>query len=267
MLIKLMKFEMKAMGRILLPLYAILLVGSGLIAVWLKSGLADNPLVSLMLRRLSAIFVVLFVLFAIATALIIALLVVQRFYKNLLGTEGYLMFTLPVTTAENIISKGLTSLIWIVIGGIVGGLGGVMVIIGSGSATFSEFVSDLQDLGSIVFKYTGNGNIAIGAVLFAVLLLLGVLKSLAQVYAAAAVGQLWNDHKVIGGVLVYIGFSVLETLLMQIPGVESLNSTIEQMIDGTGMSSMIWVCVIAALGLAVYYTIAWALLDKKLNLE
>ncbi len=267
MLIKLIKYEMKAMGRILLPLYAILLAGSGVIAIWLKSGFASNPLVSLMLRRLSSIFVVLFVLFALATALIMTLLVIQRFYKNLLGNEGYLMFTLPVTTAENILSKGITSLIWIILGGVTGGIGALTVIIGAGGVPLKEFLGDLNEMFDLVFGYAGNGNAVLGGVLFALLMLLGVLQSLAQVYAAAAIGQLWNDHKVLGGILAYLGFSIIEVLLMQLPWVQKIITTTEEMLEGTGVASMLIMNLGVGLGLVVYYAIAWVLLDRKLNLE
>ncbi len=255
------------MGRILLPLYAILLAGSGIIAIWLKSGIASNPLVSMVLRRLSSIVVVLFVLFALATALIMALLVIQRFYKNLLGTEGYLMFTLPVTTAENIISKGITSTIWILLGGVAGGIGAMVVIVGAGGVPLEEFLTDVREMLNLVFDYAGNGSPVLGGILFAVLMLLGLLQSLAQVYAAAAIGQLWNDHKVLGGILAYIGLSVIEVLVMRIPGIAQLSTTMEEMLEGTGVASMLNLILVTGLGLVIYYVIAWALLDKKLNLE
>ena len=39
--------------------------------------------------------------------------VIQRFYKSLLGDEGYLMFTLPVETWKLVMSKLLVAIFWI----------------------------------------------------------------------------------------------------------------------------------------------------------
>ena len=51
----------------------------------------------------------------IAAAFVMCIIVtIQRFYKNLLGSEGYLMFTLPVSTTANILSKAITAFIWII---------------------------------------------------------------------------------------------------------------------------------------------------------
>ena len=48
----------------------------------------------------------------LAAILLTIYLLVERFYHNLLGNEGYLMFALPVSTSEHIIAKILTALIW-----------------------------------------------------------------------------------------------------------------------------------------------------------
>ena len=56
--------------------------------------------------------------FAIAVLCFVS--TVQRFYKNLLGREGYLMHTLPVTETQLILSKLLTSMVWVLCSGLVG---------------------------------------------------------------------------------------------------------------------------------------------------
>ena len=57
---------------------------------------------------------ILFFVLGIATAILILVFICDRFYKGLLGDEGYLAFTLPVSSAEHIASKALVSLILVV---------------------------------------------------------------------------------------------------------------------------------------------------------
>jgi hypothetical protein len=45
------------------------------------------------------------------------IVLIQRFYKNLLGDEGYLMFTLPVQSWSHILSKLAVSMLWTVVSG------------------------------------------------------------------------------------------------------------------------------------------------------
>lgn len=42
-----------------------------------------------------------------------AVILIQRFYKNLLGSEGYLMFTLPVTVSQHLFSKTIIAVVMI----------------------------------------------------------------------------------------------------------------------------------------------------------
>ena len=98
MLGKLIKYEFKATGRILLPLYGALLVFALINRLLFRSsldetinntfgtigGIANILSVFAYGCTMAAVFVVTF------------FVIVQRFYKNILGDEGYLMNTLPV---------------------------------------------------------------------------------------------------------------------------------------------------------------------------
>ena len=114
MLGKLLKYELKAMGRIILPLYLVLILAAGLFAVNIKLNDKTQTLSGFM-NILSIITTILFVACIFVVVIVMIFLVVQRFYKNLLGQEGYLMFTLPASTLEHILSKMLSSMIWIVV--------------------------------------------------------------------------------------------------------------------------------------------------------
>ena len=92
MLGKLLKYECKSIGRILLPIYALLLVLSVIFGFILRQNSAI-PAVQTIQNLLGGFYTMAgFALIAITVGIIIL-----QFYRNLLGNEGYLMFTTPVT--------------------------------------------------------------------------------------------------------------------------------------------------------------------------
>ena len=116
MLSKLLKYEYRATAIYFLPIYAMLVLVSGFsYAVRLighnvnKSG--NYPFAKLV-DTLITTFGSLYVLLAIALAITTFIVIIMRFYKNLLGNEGYLMFTLPVSVEENILAKLIPAITW-----------------------------------------------------------------------------------------------------------------------------------------------------------
>ena len=82
----------------------------------------------------------------------------QRFYKNLLGDEGYIMFTLPASVHQHVWSKLIVSAVWFIATGVV-------VFLSVFVAAFN--VSFLTDLASVFPKlfqqmtayYAVNGTV------------------------------------------------------------------------------------------------------------
>ena len=109
MLGKLMKYELKACGRIFVPLYVAILVVAAIIGVF--SNTESFQVASILIFILMALFIGLMV--------VTIVLIIQRFKKSLLEDEGYLMFTLPVSIKNLILSKYLTSLIYIILSTII----------------------------------------------------------------------------------------------------------------------------------------------------
>ena len=120
MLGKLMKYEIKATGRTLIPLYIALLAFAIINKIFIGTGLAHKlegfgsiPFILSILGygcTMTAVFIVTF------------FVIIQRFYKNLLGDEGYLMNTLPVSTITNITSKISIATFWNIVSGFVAAL-------------------------------------------------------------------------------------------------------------------------------------------------
>ncbi|MDO4620799.1 MAG: hypothetical protein Q4B09_09290 [Lachnospiraceae bacterium] len=269
MLINLIKYEMKAMGRILAPIYLLLIAASFLLSMTINSSLEDNSLLAMIFNRFDFIFVILFFLVTTGTAVVIAVLVIQRFYKNLLGTEGYLMFTLPVTTGQHLISKLVTALIWIALGGIAGGIGGLIIVAMSGD--MAEFLEALRTNWTAIAGFVGNNNSVAGTLWILVIVLLGILASLMHVYAAFAIGHLWNNHKVLGGILAYIAIAIAQSFLSNRLIDTAQNAFSERSFTSNGLFVTTYnplpAILVMLVFFAVYYAITWLLLERKLNLD
>ena len=109
MLGKLLKYDFRSIGRILFPVYGAMLVAAILL------GLSSRN------TNVSLTIAIIYSVLLIAAMVMTVVLVIHRFCQNLLGSQGYLMFTIPVSTGTHIFAKVLTALIW--------GLIGVLVVV------------------------------------------------------------------------------------------------------------------------------------------
>ncbi|MEG2407137.1 MAG: ABC-2 transporter permease, partial [Clostridiales bacterium] len=109
MLGKLLKYELKSTARTFIPLYAAILVVA--IVNGFTVGTEMFEIQGIATLILGGLMVALFV--------ITIVVIIQRFKKNLLEDEGYLMFTLPVSPKMLVLSKYIVSLIWAILSGIV----------------------------------------------------------------------------------------------------------------------------------------------------
>ena len=109
MLGKLLKQDFRATARIILPVYAavpVLGLFTGLI-----TRLCENQS-NIWISILGSLVSFVFSLALIAAVVTTVVLMILRFYRNLMTDEGYLMFTLPVSTTELICSKLIVSVVW-----------------------------------------------------------------------------------------------------------------------------------------------------------
>ena len=109
MLRKLLKHEFRATGRTMLPLYLILLATS-IGANFSTRGLLETDYQ--VLDILGGLLVMAFAVAIVAVCVMSMVVMVQRFYKNLLQDEGYVMMTLPVSVHQQVWSKLIVSAVW-----------------------------------------------------------------------------------------------------------------------------------------------------------
>lgn len=275
---KLIKYEFRSALRLIAIVWAALLAA----AIFLGIILRTMEFVSTEAPRGVFVFVEMFfsvvppllygALF-IAMLVITVLVVVLRFYRGVLGDEGYLMHTLPVKPWQLITAKGVVASAVILISGVAAMLSIFMLI---GIQDIGGFFKDMGEM----FIWLGNNPKAILITLeIIVILVFGVVKSVYQIYAAMAIGQLAGKHRLLASLGAYIGINMILTVLLLVLMIT---------VDATGMD--VWIVDIfeavaaynraffigqTALGvlfamtfvqLAAFHVVTERILSKKLNL-
>ncbi len=267
MLGKLLKHEFRATARIMWVLYAAMLVLSvGMhFAIRYLQGSADY----LALRILSTIVAVSWVLALIFGAVMTLVLMVQRFHKNLLTDEGYLMFTLPVSSHALIFSKLIVALVWSIVTTLVLALGIALAFMDS------EFLQEIR--AAVQFIITCNDmeimrlTVQSAGMLAEVALLgiVGVAASMLHFYAAMSLGYGFTGHKALWSVAWYFIISFVLQLLSMV-GMMTVGNGIINSTDVSGL--MGWhVMMLSVTGSvlivgAALYVVTWLNLKKRLNL-
>lgn len=217
MLGKLIKYEFKACGRTFFPLYIGILVLAainGLCNNYNIFSIGDNgSSLGVSIENVQGILML--VLFALFVALFVLtiLLTIQRFKKNLLDEEGYLMFTLPVSTKSLILSKYLVAIIFIVLSTLVAVVSFMFIGLFSGNINLNDIASMLTlDMFKDIFSSQDLWK-------FILYIITGLLIMYSMfiftVYLAISVGQFpqFNKHRVAAGI---IAFFVINTVLSYI---------------------------------------------------
>ena len=183
MLGKLLKYELKSTSRIMGVLYLALLVVAAVVGFVARGTIWEATQGNAIAVVISGLI---YTLLVMALLIITIVMVLQRFYKNLLKEEGYLMHTLPVPTWMLVASKTICSLIWILLS-IAVLLASVFVIfltsmIGHGFALVDW---NAIHLGDVFGLFRQNA----GSVFMTILTgIVQIIRTILLVYTAMAIG-------------------------------------------------------------------------------
>lgn len=269
MLGKLIKYEFKATARILLPLYGALLIFALVNRLLFRSsldetinntfgtigGIANILSVFAYGCTMAAVFVVTF------------FVIVQRFYKNILGDEGYLMNTLPIKPYLNIVNKILTSAIWTIISCFVSFISIIFLFITINSIRdiFSNIIPALKD----IFNYYG-GTPFLLIIEFFIVGLVKLITSITMVYASISLGHLFSKAKILMSFAAFIVLITISNIINSIT-IYIFSSNNISMFNELSSEMFSWVLLISIILELVYFSIYFFItnyiLTKKLNLE
>lgn len=270
MLGKLFRHEFRACGRVFLALYAAFIVITLVNKIfWVVD--ADNMVTDMIRGFVTFLYAV----SAAAVVIMTFVLIVYRFYNNLLKDEGYLSFTLPVTVSQHIIAKLIVSFLFIVFSFIVM-IASILIMAAEAGFMdmFREFVEQLRLLFTL---YSGSLRFVIE---LGVLAVVAAVYLILMLYASLSLGQLFTKHKLGGAVLGFVGFYIVAQIIASIIMAILFfnNRSYFEMADSMDAADMyrafdmlngLFLVIIGlelVLGI-VYYLLTRFILSKKLNLE
>ena len=209
MLGKLLKHEFRATGRVMLPVMGAMLLLAGLANVSIRfmvRGVEGGTL----LQILGGLLIGFFVLAVIATAVMAVILMVSRFYRNLLKDEGYLMLTLPVSVHGLVWSKLIVSLVWFIAAALLIWLVGLLTALNAVdtnlAVVFAEFPS-WAEIRQAIAEFGIGGRLTVLAIQFVLAVVLGALVTCLHFYAAMALGHMFSKDKVLLSIVFFVALS------------------------------------------------------------
>jgi len=258
MLGKLLKYEYKATSIMFLPLLLAFLATTAIIRLFgfLGSDFFAFRLLYGMLAFVTVILCIIVVFYPVISG-------AQRFSKNLLKDEGYLMNTLPVTSTKLILSKALVSITWVFASAISCGLAFLIMIAGDEDA--EKIIDGIKELYKIFLKEFVNRPLFI--VLSIVLIIASFIAFLFMFYAALSIGHLANKRRGAMAVLSFIGLYFATQMIGS-----TVFMVIEDTAEGFDMTKQTDLVFGISAGLqilyiAIYFIITKTILKKNLNLE
>ena len=277
MLGKLIKHELRGSGRTMLPFILVSLFLAVMAGLSMRA--MEHQQDYSWFNILFGIVIFLFVAGLMAVCIMSVVVVINRFRQNLLGDEGYLMFTLPVSVDEHIWAKLIVSAIWFLATGLTCTLAVMLMLlcnINTFDIDWSEVGYVMGELGRMM-KQFGILHIVGYCLEMLVMFFAGSCVSCLTFYCAMAIGYSFANRKVLLSILAFFGLDIFFTTFQSaliaalngIPGVEMFLDNLDLSQVGTAgcvhIALLCWVLYLAVHA-AVLYIPTRLLLKKKLNL-
>lgn len=273
MLGKLMKYEFRS-GMRSVGIVWVAMLGMSIIAgVFSKIGLRSisaNSSIARIVSLLEGLTMFLYVGLIVTAVVITVMIIIRRFMNGLLGDEGYLMHTLPVSKTNLIASKGFVAAVVLLISILMIILS---IVILNTIVNTGQTVEVIKSFFSTLGEYPITILFLIEGIILTVTWLLIVIY---KIYLAMAIGQLSNDHRGLIAVGAYFGINIAVTILESIVGVIvvklSIGSWIIELGKGMGDYTQsnilaLFIFVILAIFLIILHIVTEKILSSKLNLQ
>lgn len=288
MLKKLLKYEFKATARTMGSMYLAMVAAAALLGFTMRmtiqhetKGFGSQGMENFFASAMMILMLV-YVALVIATVVLTIMQVVQRFYKNLLGGEGYLMNTLPVSTRQLLASKTIAGVVWMAASAVVSVLSMlILLVVSRGKFGLGEWFNMLPQV-LRAFRY----NTGVSLLSFAAGMVVAALCSCACavlcIYAACMIGHQIKRFTVPVGIAAYFGLQFVQSTLLSLLGVQAAEWIYREMrvsaingqviVSGIPVAAQFWsgVAVLAVPALVfgtLYFFLADWLLREHLNLE
>ena len=258
MLTKLLKYEWKATGRVILPIAGGVLVlnlVSSLLGHFVNNTSHTMPWVGF----LTALLTLATFLGMLAVLAVCFFASVQRYYK-LLGEQGYLMLSLPVHAWQHIAAKLICGVLWTLFGFLYFGLCG----------TFSLSALEADDF-SLSFLYPKD--IPFFLAFFILILALIAMAQLHAYLACAFAGRFTQQRLLISIVSYFVLYFIGQLLLLLgvilfavkvYPSLDDVSTLLNS--QNALLTSIFAVCLLVVLVDALLWALTQWFMTRRLNL-
>ena len=263
MLTKLLKYEFKATGRIILPIASgvlILNLISDIFGHFINNTSRDIPLVGIFTALLAGLAL----LGLVAVLFVCFFLGIQRFYK-LLGEQGYFLLALPVHPWQHIAAKLICGTVWT--------LFGVLYCQLCGALTLSALDNDFS------FHLTGPEDILF-ALLAVVLVLVLIAFAQLHAYLACAFAAQFTQQRLLISIVSYFVLGFFGQVLLLVSAVlffikgypylddfNALALSVNSMSGGNLLLIILGVlCLCGIIADAILWALTQWFMTKRLNL-
>lgn len=275
MLRKLIKHELRATARVMGPMLLLTLAAAvgGNVAV---HHLVENEATAL---NVIGVFLLMAFVAAIAGSFIVSfVLMIQRFYKNLLRDEGYLMMTLPASVHEHVFSKLFVAILWAAATAVTAILAMFILVF---EMEFVDLIfhdlwtllNEAQFDGMRLMDFAGNTMVFILEMIL--LMIIADACLCLQLYASMAAGHSFTHHKGLLSVAAWFAFSAAWNML-QNGTLYLLHAIMPEGISFglNGISQLaamhITLCglmILLLIPTGIWYAVTVCFLKKRLNLD
>lgn len=256
---KLIKHEIKAAGKWYLLTYVVTLglslffglsmktwLGKDYSNVWFNNDFGN-------LRTNLQIFT-LIALVILAFGLIMAtlFLIVNRFYNNIYGREGYLTMTLPVTTHQIILSKLVAATIWMLLSTLTCIISFTLYIMPS---------MKLAELLTALHQVISNFNDHVPIPLFLISLLVSNLAGVLLIYLAISIGQLFQNRRGLMGFVSYLALQIVINFLTSFITPKAVYW------EFFGTSYFVFILIVSSIKAIIFYATTNYIMKTQLNIQ
>ena len=209
-----------------------------------------------------------YVAILMAMFIVAVIFTIQRFYKGLLGDEGYLMHTLPVKPWQLVASKLICAVVTTAANVAVAILSMLLIIPWS-----KEDVQEVLQAFRYLFSHWNiqATEMTVAVLEFALCTLVSLAVGYLHLYLAMALGHLFNKNRAAMSVAAFIALQVIVSILgnMLLPPITDLISPFVHNFQGLeGFHAAMWFGIAIELAAsAVYFAGTNYILHHRLNLE
>ena len=281
MFVKGMKYEIRAVARIVFPMLVIFLCA----AMIMSLGFMLDGRVFGFTEKAEESGTVLSVLFALAEGLLgiglfllmiainiaVYVLIINRFYVSFFTDEGYLTFTLPVSVNCHLMIKIVSMFFWNLVSLIVTVLGGLIIFGGLYIGYTEEAKAILSEI-SFVFEMLWSGltqtvdHLGAQIVLVVLALLATTVFQSLLIYFSICLGcLLFKKHRLLGAIVGIFGIKAIYSFITTIGSY--LLTLFSMILEIAYLVTMGFTVILTAVGIVAVYIGMRYILQNKLNLD